>query len=101
MTKKGFTLIELLLAILVMVSLFTISLHRFSEPKMEWILFSNEYLSKQADSIVNKKENIVASPYSNNYIHFNKEGRVNQAQTIMLDGKNVIIHLGNGYLTYE
>ena len=31
----------------------------------------------------------------------NKNGKVNKAQTINISNRNIIIHLGTGYFTYE
>ena len=34
-------------------------------------------------------------------ISFNKDGKVNMGQTIKFNNGEVIIHVGNGYITYE
>ena len=101
MTKKGFTLLETLLSLIIISGFFVLTLKREVNVNLDYINFSNDYLTKQADSLVNKSENELDSIYGNYYVHFNECGRVNMAQTINFDNKNVVIHLGNGYLTYE
>ena len=97
MTNKGFTLLETLLTVLIVTSLTLVTLSRVNNLDLEWIVFSNEYLSLQADSLINKKTN-----YLDNYdVHFNENGRVNRAQTIEFRNKKLVIHLGNGYISYE
>lgn len=95
--SKGFTLLEMLLTLMIVTSMFVITLNRISDVDTSWAYFSNEYLYQQVDSLVNKKSNHL----SNYPISFNKQGKVNQARTITFNGKNVVIHLGTGYLTYE
>ena len=97
MIKKGFTLLETLLALMIVSSLLVVTLNKFVEPDLSWISFCDEYLLSQTDSLINKQENGVDG-YN---VHFNSMGRVNQAQTIHFNNKDVVIHLGNGYLTHE
>lgn len=97
MNNKGFTLLEMLLTIFIVTSFFTLFISNINNPDLSWIYFSNEYVEKQADSLINRKDNNI-----NNYlIHFNPNGKVNKAQTINIGNKNIIIHLGTGYFTYE
>ena len=95
--KKGFSLLEMLLTLMIVTSLLVITLNKVSDADMSWAYFSNEYLTLQANSIKCKQ----SSRLNNYLISFNSEGKVNQARTISFNGKNVIIHLGTGYLTYE
>lgn len=101
MIKKGFTLIEMVLTLMIISSLLVVSLKRETKLNLKWISFSNEYLTKQVDSLCNKRENELNDYIDNYYVHFNEMGRVNKAQTINFNNKKVIIHLGNGYLTNE
>lgn len=97
MTKSnGFTMLEMLITILIISSLFVVSVNTFENPDLSWTSFSNDYLTKQTSSLVNKEVN-----YVNSSIHFNENGRVNRANTINKGNMNIIIHLGSGYLTYE
>lgn len=98
MNKRAFTLLETLFTLMVVSSLFVLTLSKEVKLDLSWINFSNEYLIKQKDSIINKEENEI-NDFT--YVHFNKAGRVNQAQTINFNNRKVIVHLGNGYLTYE
>ena len=99
MTKKGFTLLEVLLTLLIVSSLFLLTLTRTTKTNLDWIEVSNEYLKNLSCSLTRKEEN--ALEYEGKYIRFNEMGRVNKAQTINIGNKNIVIHLGNGYLTHE
>lgn len=97
MNNKGFTLLEMILTIFIVTSFFMLMITRITNPDLSWIYFSNEYIEKQADSLINRKDNNM-----NNYlIHFNMNGKVNKAQTIPIGNKSIVIHLGTGYVTYE
>lgn len=90
-------MLEMLITMLIISSLFVITFKSFSSPNLSWVYFSNEYLRKQTSSLINKEVNYV----ENSNIHFNENGRVNRADTITIGNKNIVIHLGSGYLTYE
>lgn len=101
MNKKAFTLIDMLLTMIIISSLLVLSLQKEVVVNSDWINFSNDFLKTKTDSIINKKENELDSLYGYSYMSFNSNGHINQANTIEFNNKKVIIHLGNGYLTYE
>lgn len=101
MNKKAFTLIDMLLTMIIISSLLVLSLQKEVVVNSDWINFSNDFLKTKTDSIINKKENELDSLYGYSYMSFNSNGHINQANTIGFNNKKVIIHLGNGYLTYE
>ena len=82
---------------MIVTSMLIITLNKVSNVNTDWAYFSNEYLYLQADSLTNKRNNHLTSyPVS-----FNNQGKVNQARTLSFKSKNIVIHLGTGYLTYE
>ena len=97
MTDKGFSLLSMLLVLIIITSLLVLSLNRFIEPDNEYLYFMNDYLDCQSESMVSRSEGDL---YRDN-IHFYKTGRVNMARTVDFARHKVIVHLGNGYLTYE
>ena len=97
MTNKGFTLLEMLLVVMMLSSLALLTLNNFKDLNNDHLLFMNEYLKTQNEALT-RKEEMSLSKYG---IFFYKSGRVNQARTISINNHKVIIHLGNGYLTYE
>lgn len=97
MTNKGFTLLEMLLVVMILSSLALLTLNNFKDLNNDHLLFMNEYLKTQ-DEALTRKEELSLQEHG---IFFYKSGRVNQARTININNHKIIIHLGNGYLTYE
>lgn len=97
MTNKGFTLLEMLLVVMMLSSLALLTLNNFKDLNNDHLLFMNEYFKAQ-DGALTKREETSLSEHG---IFFYKSGRVNQARTLNINNHKVIIHLGNGYLTYE
>lgn len=97
MNNKGFTMLEVLLTIMITSSMLVLTLDRANSINLDWLYFSNDYLTKQTDSLINKQRNDI-NDYS---ISFNENGKVNKAQTISVGEKRIVIHLGTGYFTYE
>lgn len=96
MNKNGYTMVELLLLIAILGIINLISIGNMKNLDMSHYYFMNAYLNKQSSSIRNyQKEN------GDDDIYFNSMGRVNKAKTVHFDKHKVIIHLGNGYITYE
>lgn len=96
MIKKGFSLLEILLTLVIVSSMLVLTLPFYSELDLKHLYFLNEYLSKQKDSLISHERNDLDYDVS-----FNENGRVNQANTIDINNHKVIVHLGNGYVTYE
>jgi len=96
--KKGYILLELVVVLLVMSVLELLFLPRLKEPKLNSYNFMNEYLLNQSIALVTNKE-VVMETYKygiNDKINFNEKANVNQARTINIDSKQVIITLGMG-----
>lgn len=101
MIKKGFSLLEILLTLVVIASLLVLSLSSFTKPNLDYLTFMNNYLLIQSKSLVDRQRNELDNTYSNEHISFNENGNVNGARQIEISNHNIIIHLGNGYLSYE
>lgn len=95
--NKGYTLLSILLVLMMLSSFMVLSLNMFKDFDDSHLIFINNYLNNQADSLTNRSENTIEG--SNN--HFNKNGHVAKAESIEIGNHKVIIHLGNGYITYE
>lgn len=96
MIKKGFSLLEILLTLVIVSSMLVLTLPFYSDLDLKHLYFLNDYLLKQKDSLISHERNDV--DYG---ITFNENGRVNQAKTIDINSHKLIVHLGNGYITYE
>lgn len=97
MTNKGFTLIDILVVLFIVSSLSLVTISKYSAPDFLYIYLTNDILRDHVNSLVNKRESLV-----NEYgYYFNENGNINKAQTIHLKNKDIILHLGNGYLVYE
>ncbi|MDO4197736.1 MAG: hypothetical protein Q4D13_01940 [Erysipelotrichaceae bacterium] len=87
---------ELLVLLIFVMAATVLSLSNYHELNMEHYYFMNEYLLNQSISI-NEYTDI---PMDHN-VYFNSMGRVRNGDTIHFDTHSVIVHLGNGYITYE
>lgn len=100
MNKKGYGMLSLLVLIVVMTSISLITFFNYHEVNLDKYYFINNYLYEQSNSIASK-EDIDLNNKEGRPIHFNKDGKVNMAQTIDFNNGRVVIHVGSGYLTYE
>lgn len=98
MNKNGYTLIEMLLTLVVIASMLTLTLHNTYMFDSKHYDFMNAYLSKQVDSLTSRNNLVLEEDDS---IYFNENGHVNRGQSINIGRYKIIVHLGNGYLTYE
>lgn len=94
--KKGFALAELLLCILITCLLTLMTLGRSINLSFEYRQFMNEYLKAQSECMAYKQTMEVG--YG---LRLNAMGHISQAKTLSFVKHWVIVHLGNGYLTYE
>lgn len=94
--KKGFSLVEMLVCICIISALTILSISNISRLNLEHYDFLNDYVLKQSQALLSR-ENVDVSKG----IYFNNMGHINQARTIDFNNHSVIIHLGNGYATYE
>lgn len=95
-TKKGYTMLEMLVVMIIVCAVASLGLRKISNVNYEQYIFMNEYCKKQSEAIM-KVEKV---EYEKG-IYFNEMGHVNMARTIEINNHNIVIHLGNGYLTYE
>lgn len=103
-TRKAFTMIEMLMVVL-MLSIFS-SVFYLSYPNNDYehYYFMDDYLVTQSEAMADNRDYLFENNY--NYkgsfpIRFTKNGRVNNAQSLMFERAKVIIRLGNGNLKYE
>ena len=96
MIKKGYSMVGMLVCLLILSVLLLISLNKINAIDLSHYDFINDYLIKQSKAILNKEEIDVSSN-----IYFNSMGHINRARTIDIGKHEIIIHLGNGYITYE
>ena len=97
MTNKGFTLVNVLLAMAMIAFCFLLTLKKYHGVDNDYIYFMNDYLGCQSSALCERRN----MELGKNDVRFYKTGRVNQARTINFNGQKVVVHLGNGYLTYE
>lgn len=95
-TNKGFTLLEMLLCLFIISTISLLTITKYSDLNLNHYYFMNDYLLNQSKAINEQKKK-----YLDYGISINKQGHINMAKTININGHNIIIHLGNGYLTYE
>ena len=95
--NRGYTLLNMLLTLMILASMLTMVLKNTSKIETEHLTFINDYLNVWTSSLTERKSNRL-----NDYdISFNSKGHVNSGRTLNFDRHKVLIHLGNGYLTYE
>lgn len=101
MNKKAFGLASVLIVLLIMtVSMLLVTVN-YREVNLDKYVFLNNYLYEQSNSLLNREENDVYCDEASHDISFNKDGKVNMGQTIEFNNGKVVIHVGNGYITYE
>lgn len=95
-TKKGFAMLEMLICMIIVSALLLISIRNNNTLYLDHLYFIDDYLLKQSEAI-KSKENVQIGEG----LYFNSMGHVNKAKTIHFQNHNVIVHLGNGYVSYE
>lgn len=95
--NKGYTMLMMLLVLMMMASMCTLILKKDTKIDTDYLSFINNYLNKQSYSLTNYER----SELLEENITFNKLGHINGAKTINKGNHDVIVHIGNGYLTYE
>lgn len=96
MTKKGFSMLEILLTLCIVGSLLLVSLSYTNKLNLDHLSFMDSYERNKCDSLLFHRSNVI-----NKGVSFNSDGNVNKAKTIEFNNHKIIIHLGNGYITYE
>lgn len=95
--NKGYTLMMMMLTLMMLTSMLTMILKKDTNIDTSHLSFINNYLNKQAYALTNYERVDLLEEN----ITFNKLGHINKAQTIKKGNHEIIVHLGNGYLTYE
>lgn len=95
MIKKAYTLLDVLIVLFIMASMMLVFTSHFYVIDDSHLHFLNQYFSLQCKSITQREDNYL------NGIHFNKEGHVDKARTLNFGKHTVIVHLGNGFISYE
>ena len=95
-SKKGFSMLEMLACLCLISALTLLSVINTSNLNLEHYSYLNNYELKQSEAILNNQEVSVGKG-----VYFNSMGHINQARTIEFKNHRVILHLGNGYATYE
>ena len=100
---NGYVLVEMLLIMMLTSVMTVLYLPKSGDINCDDYIFINDYLNKLGMSIIsNEKTYPDDSRVDNKYpIYFSGNGNINQAQTIKGNRHQIILHLGNGYLTYE
>ena len=101
MNKKAYGLSSVLIILLIMTVFTSLVCANYYEVNLDKYVFINNYLYEQSSSILNKEERDVYCEEANHNVNFNKDGKVNMGQTINFKNGDVVIHVGNGYITYE
>lgn len=104
MRIRAYLMLELLVVLVITSMMLMLYLPSVKEVNYDDYLFASNYLLTQSKSMVEKESHILENNFKFNInypIIFNRDGNINQAQTINANYHNIIIHLGNGYLTYE
>ena len=96
MNNKGNTMVDMLLALLITMGCMCLTLNRNISIQSGHYDFLNKYLVAQSKALRNR-ENVM---YEEG-LYFNENGHVNRGGTFYFDNHKAIVHLGNGYVTYE
>lgn len=94
--NKGFTLLECLISIAIIATLMLLTLRNYHGINLDHYLFIHNYIETKSLAIKDYEKMAYESGIS-----FNSMGHVNMARTVEVNNHKIIIHLGNGYLTYE
>ena len=94
--RKGYSMLEMIICIFILTSMTLLVLTNNSSVDLDGYYYLNNYLLLQSKAYVEKQEYDV-----DERVYFNHMGHVNQARTVKFSNHNVIIHLGNGYATFE
>jgi len=104
MIKKGYTLLELLIVLVVLAGLFLLTLNREITLNLDQFYLASDILVKESQAILDHERKEIDDyyhQYLNGDLYVNENGHINRAQTINFDNHKIIVHIGNGYLTYE
>ena len=95
-TRKGYTMTGLLLSLLILSSLMVMSLPLFSVKSTDHYHFIGDYLNAEIESYTEKRAVEIGEG-----LHFNRDANINVGKTLYFGDHHVIVHLANGYLSYD
>lgn len=101
MKSNGFTLTNMLVTLLIVSSMFVLSINKISIPSLEYQYFVSDYLYNQAYALANYQRVDFYNDYSEYEIHFNEKGSVNQGQSFNVGNRLIVIRPSTGYIRYE
>ena len=103
MRVKAYLMLELLVVVLIMAFISLLFIRKMDDPDFSDYIFMSEYLKVKSTAMAKHEELIYNEELVNNDypIIFDKNGTVNQAQTIITQKSRIVINLGTGYLSYE
>ncbi len=99
MRSEGYLMGELLVVMMITAFVCLLYLPKYPEVDLSDQVFINDYLRTQAEAMASYSQTYMDNDMSSIPIYFSVMGNVNQAQTIN-GNKAIVIHLGNGYITY-
>ena len=103
-TRKAFTLFEMLLVTFIIGSLALLAYSSWPQNDYRHYYFMDDYLTLQARAMADNAEYLLENAYdyaASSPIRFTEDGTVNRGQTLNFPFGDVIIHLGNGSISYE
>lgn len=96
MNNKGNTMLDMLLVMLITMGCMCLTLNRNISIQSGHYDFLNKYLVAQSRAIRNRENTMYEEG-----LYFNENGHVNKGGTFYFDNHKAVVHLGNGYITYE
>lgn len=104
MRNKGYLMVELMIAVLITSFLTIITGIKLKNYEGDDRIYMSEFLLCKAEAMAKKTTSVLktgTSIKSRYPVYFNKNGSINQAQTIYLKSGRMIVSLGSGYYLYE
>lgn len=101
MNKNGFTLMQMVVTLMIVSSMFVLSISKISIPSQEYHYFISDYLYNQAYALSNYERVNFKNDYSNIEISFNERGSVNQGQSFNVENRLIVIRPATGNIRYE
>ena len=89
-------MLEMLICMCVICAFMLLTVYNTDRLDLQHYYFLNDYLYNQSLSMLNKED--ISIGYG---VNFNSMGHVNQARTIEFANHEIVIHLGNGYVTQK
>ncbi|GEM_PF-5933423 len=101
MSKKGFTMLECVLCMLIVSSMFVLTLTKWNMPDTDDKEFICEYNLFHASSLNNEGNTCYLNQYSKYPIIFNKHSTINMGQSFNIGKRKIVIRPITGYIREE